>query len=718
MNAFVRIVLSGGLALTAFASAAIAAVHLENKQHSKYLQATNTTDQTGAAAKNVRGVNNTLTGDQTQWTLVDAGAGTYRVQSVASGLFLQCTTIADESGAGNAVRLVASVTGGYGQWRKVPTTGGYFRLENVGSGFWLQCMATDDLDTGPSDGGRQVRAVVTTNTGAATEWREVNIAPPTLGDFRVDDYGARASDNNDDTAGVQAALNAAKAAGGGRVLFSVGTYDFKRISGYAENQPEPSPYLVLDDANNITLEGAVDADGAPATLLLKNNDLQWGQPRLISMVRSSNLKVRNFKVDLNPYYNSAGTITRINKSTNQVDIEVLPGHPRVSGQEAHKMGLYDMNQKRILVNRITWDGGAKWTATGSAGSRTMTTNFANLASIANVGETVFWFQGSCDKPIMSFFFTDTLLIENVRIFGGHGFSLTCNNSRDVTYRDVRVAPPSGRIVTTVRDGLKLFNLTGRVVFERVRIDGCAGDDGTNMHGRWIATQSRVNDRTLLAKKPDGSDIPVAVPLIGDTLRILDANFAPWWTGIVTDAIREGDFARIEVNRDLPASLPSNRAIEFSSTLVDSALFKDCVFRNTGRYGMIVKAQDTIIDGCTFEYNYAGIRVGAEWGPKWFEATDAKRLTIKNCTFRSNDTSLLSATSLPPSPGLGIFFEGNAGKSTDIYINNNTFIDEGVPITLSKADRVWIWNNTYQNCGTPRVVNDGTATNVNFTAPPP
>jgi polygalacturonase len=309
------------------------------------------------------------------------------------------------------------------------------------------------------------------------------------------------------------------------------------------------------------------------------------------------------------------------------------------------------------------------------------------------------------------------LIENVRIFGGHGFPLVCTGSKDVTYRDVQVAPPNGRIVSSVRDGLKLGNVTGNILMERVIIDGCAGDDGSNVHGLWISTYSKVSNRVLLAEKGHSRPSLVTLPLVGDTLRILDANFAPAWSGIVTAASRQGELARIEVDRDLPASIPAGRAVEMSSNLADSVHFKDSVYRNTGRYGILVKARDTIIENCTFEYNYAGIRVGAEWG-YFKEATNPQRLTIRNCTFRSNDTSMVTTTSLPPSPGLGIFFDTNAGIMTDIYIHNNTFIDEGTPITLSSADRVWIWANTFTNCGTPRVKNDGTATNVTIGQAPP
>jgi hypothetical protein len=482
--------------------------------------------------------------------------------------------------------------------------------------------------------------------------------------------------------------------------------------------------LVLNNSVNITLVGATDASGAPATLLLKHNDLKWGQPELLKITKSSNLIVRNFKVDMKPYYSSAGKITRINGS--QVDIEVLPGHPRINGQKAHVMGLYDLNQKRILINRLTWDGTTatsipdlpSWTATGETGSRTMTMNYPRLASNAMVGQAVFWFQGNFYGQILSLTGNDGLLVENVRIFGGHGFPLHSTGSKDVTYRDVQLAPPTGRIVTSVRDGLNLGSLAGRVLMERVLIDGCAGDDGSNIHSIWLATNARVDSRTLLAEKGHNRSGSASLPRIGDTLKILDADYAPWWSGIVTAASLQGELARITVDRDLPVSLPQRRAVEMSSRLPDSVHFKDCTYRNTGRFGLMIKTRDTLIENCVFEYNYAAIEMGAEfaWG-LWLEGTNPQRVTIRGCTFRDNNMRLAGNPFPPARGGRSIVLNG-VGKMTDLYFHDNTFINETVPITLSKANRVWIWNNTYQNCGTPRVVNDGTATNVNFTAPPP
>ncbi|MBN1411516.1 MAG: sulfatase-like hydrolase/transferase [Spirochaetales bacterium] len=159
-------------------------VHLQNKQHDKYLQATDTNDGTGSG-KNCRGVNNTLTGALSQWMLVDTGDGYFRIENRNSGLWLQALPAILDATDGQpgpsdtpvfAVRAVAtSNTGDQTKWIRIDTNDGFFRLQNKDTALWLQCTSVGDTDTGTSDGGVQLRLVETNMTGDATRWRAVAV---------------------------------------------------------------------------------------------------------------------------------------------------------------------------------------------------------------------------------------------------------------------------------------------------------------------------------------------------------------------------------------------------------------------------------------------------------------------------------------------------------------------------------------------------------------
>ncbi|WNJ20426.1 sulfatase-like hydrolase/transferase [Pontibacter sp. G13] len=173
-------------------------VHLENKAHTKFLQCTDGADGTGSG-NNVRGIDNNKTGTWTQWSLVDAGGGNFRVENNEFGLWLQCTNQTDPTdGQPNSatdsptwsVRAVGTNNNGnQTKWKKVDAGNGYFRLENVQFGRWLQMTDLIDVDNANGAGPVQVRAVPNTKTGDWTRWREVTVsarkAAPALQDLKV-----------------------------------------------------------------------------------------------------------------------------------------------------------------------------------------------------------------------------------------------------------------------------------------------------------------------------------------------------------------------------------------------------------------------------------------------------------------------------------------------------------------------------------------------------
>lgn len=548
-------------------------------------------------------------------------------------------------------------------------------------------------------------------------------------DFPVRVHGAVPDDGKDDSAGVQAALDAAKAAGGGTVLLEAGTYDFSCLAGWTlaedERDERITAYLTLADAHDVTIAGTIAADGAPATLLLKHNDLRWGQPRLLHVQGGSRFILRDIAVDVSPYYFSTAIVTDIQGEL--VSARVLPGHPRIDGQVPGIMGLYDLAARRTLISRLVW-GQAKahdaapaaqpsWRATGGPAADTMEIRLAPLATTAKRGQAVFWFQGNFEGNVIALPSIDGLLVENVHLRGGHGFPLVCNYSKDVTYRDVRLEPPAGRIVTTCRDGLKLNGLRGTVLMERVRIDGCAGDDGQNIHSTWLSTVERSDARTLVAES--GTPRQALLPEPGERVSLLDADFAEMWRGVVVAAVHAGKNTRLTVDRDLPTQLAPGLAVELTDRFPSRVHFKDCVFRNTGRYGIVGKASDLLIEGCTFEHNIGGIMLGGKWvWGKWLEASTPQRVEIRGCTFRTNDQVMYGHRKLQEIGGRGIFIDTNAGVVRDLRIHGNRFIGESTAILLERCHRAWVWDNDFTDCGKTLVVDAKTTADIHQQAPKP
>ena len=257
-------------------------------------------------------------------------------------------------------------------------------------------------------------------------------------EISVREFGAIPCDSIDDSKSILAAIEHARANGIHSVRFEAGAYEFKGLPGWETSERRKrSCYISLKDVSDLELIGAVDAQGKPATSWIKDNDLKECQPMILSVDRGTNVTVRNISADLSPYYYSAGRVVAI--QGDEVIIEVLQGHPRIDGQKAYIMGLYDLEARKVKVVRLTWESDLpQWRIVGDEKDRRMTTRHTALAQSSKVGDGVFWFQGNYTGSLLNFGHIDGLLLENISILNGHGFPVTCNFCRDITYRNVIV----------------------------------------------------------------------------------------------------------------------------------------------------------------------------------------------------------------------------------------------------------------------------------------
>jgi hypothetical protein len=542
----------------------------------------------------------------------------------------------------------------------------------------------------------------------------------------VADHGAVPDDGRDDTVAVQRALDAAKAVGGpARVIFAAGTYHFSGLAGWGDEDAVParSSYLTVEAPDRIELIGAVDADGAPLTRWIKANDGRSEQPTLLTLQRGRQVALRGVEVGLEPHYNSAGRIVAITGET--VRVSVLPGLPRIDGQPAYLMGLYDLERERVKVHRLSWEGQAalpRWKTVGAATGRDQTIIHAPLSRLGKVGDAVYWSQGGCIRPVIALNAIDGLTVERVRMLGGHGFSLVSYGSRDVTYRDVAVVPPPGAIASSVRDGLKLNGLGGTVLMERVRIENCFGDDGMNLHGTWSSTVERVGARAL--RLESGTPRHPRTPPVGSAVRLLNADFVPVWEGNFLATSDDGPCPVWTFDRDLPAVIAPKQAVEPQYCLPTSVHFKDCVYRNTGRFGVVMKGSKVLIEGCTFTGNRSGIDIGGEWSwGKWLESGSPQDIEIRDCIFDTNRVRWYPPMKGQPrrddAPeyGSGISVETSTGVVRNLRIHGNRFLGEKTAIDLTRCDGVWIWDNTFTRCDIDVRSDAATVHNLHRRAPP-
>jgi hypothetical protein len=538
--------------------------------------------------------------------------------------------------------------------------------------------------------------------------------------INVSDFGAIPDDGKDDSKEIQAAIDKARSDGIHKVCFEAGKYEFKSIPGWERTERKRSCYITVQDASDLELCGVTGKDGVPATFWVKDNDLKECQPMILSIQQGANITVRNISVDMAPYYYSAGKITAVNGD--EVTIRVLPGHPRVDGQKAYIMGLYDFKTRKAKVVRLTWDFDLpQWKATGNDKDRQMTIRFQPLAQSCKIGDGVFWFQGNFSGSMLNFRNIKGLLLENVHILNGHGFPITCNFCKDITYRNVSIKPEGNRIATTCRDGFKIYCAGGKVLMDGIHIEGCLGDDGQNIHGIWLAVLRKEGGKSLITT----TSMPGLTP--GKAVVLLDDQFHPAWHSKVDSCTQSGKEMRITFTDPVPDWVHEKTPVEPQEWLPDSLHIRNSVYRSTGRFGVYLKASNTLIEKCLFENNVAAIHIGGEWSwGYWLESTNSQHVEIRNCTFRDNHLDMryggekmdlaISIASLTNPDKLGAPSEVLSGLIRDVRIHDNIFEDESVCVSLQNCGDIWFWNNTLRNCGKDLLINEKTAENIFRMAP--
>lgn len=439
---------------------------------------------------------------------------------------------------------------------------------------------------------------------------------------------------------------------------------------------------------------------------------------ILSVQGGSSFTLRNIAVDMAPYYYSAGKVLDVAGS--EVRIEVLPGHPVIDNQKPYIMGTYDLEARKTKIVRLTWDFDLpQWKVIGSEADRRMVINHEPLAQSCQVGDGVFWFQGNYTGALIALSGIDGLLLENVRILNGHGFPITNNRCRDITYRNVSIKPEGNRIATVCRDGFKIYSASGKVLMDGIHIEGCLGDDAQNIHGTWLAGAEKISGNIIQVPYQRGS------LTTGEKLILLDDEFRPAWQSTIVDCISENGNMKITFADTVPDWVHDKTPVEPQEWLPDSLHITNSVYRSSGRFGILLKSSNTLIENSLFENNVAGIQIGGEWSwGYWLESTNSQHVEIRNCTFRDNrldirfggqpmETAINIASWTDPER-LGVPSETHYGLIRDVRIHDNLFENEKICVSLQNCADVWFWNNKLVNCGTDLVIHEKTTGNINRT----
>lgn len=553
----------------------------------------------------------------------------------------------------------------------------------------------------------------------------------------VNSFGAIANDGIDDSTEIQAAIDYAIENNITAVKFQPGIYDFNENP---VSNADTGAYIKIIKAKGLTLEGSLNNDGTPATVFRRLNcggdnvDLR----QLIYAEQNEDLTVKNIQLETNPTYYTAGEIIDCTKDT--VTVKTADGYPtptEIGDTKIHLPGLYDKTNGCFYEQRLIWtkeDGSDAPLCSIPDEENPDTVKIENEEIAKKVKKAIkakgaenlllFWFQGHYTENfhMLYFKYCENLVFENISIPSSTGFALTCDMCRNITYRNVKLAPADGKCAVAPRDAMKLYACGGDILMENTVMEGFE-DDGQNCHGQFSTVSQIIDEHTLILNitaanpyRPDWFENTHIRFLTSDTNEIYDEaliksakqiNDTQWEfvteEALPTDIIcsPENDFSAATIT-ELEAYIANNWTV------------RNCTIRSTYR-GLKISAQNVLIENNLFENNVYQIYLGAENDPWWHESKNPINVTIRNNTFKN------------PLSGTAIDMDFHSYQDSaeeplctsvisEIYIYNNKFIDCSLGINVKDAQNVYIYDNTYENVKKETKLFTDTVKNIFYVSP--
>lgn len=553
----------------------------------------------------------------------------------------------------------------------------------------------------------------------------------------VSSFGAAADDSKDDSNQIQAAIDYAIDNNIPVVQFQAGVYDFSK-NPVSDNSI--GAYIKIIKANGLTLAGSLNDDGTPATVFRRLNcggdnvDLR----QLLYAEQSENLTLRDIQFETNPTYYTAGEIVDCTKDT--VTVKIADGYPtpdQIGDTKIHLPGLYDKTSQCFYEQRLIWtkeDGSDAPLCNIPDESNPEIVKIENEEIAKKVKKAVkdkgkdnllmFWFQGHYTENfhMLYFKYCENLAFENISIPSSTGFALTCDMCRNITYRNVKLAPDDSKCAVAPRDAMKLYACGGDILMENTVMEGFE-DDGQNCHGQF-STISQVKDEHTLILNITAAN-PYRPDWFNNThIRFLTPDRNEIYEDVLIESAKQINDSQWEfiTKESLPSDIICSEENDFSdATIAELEAFvasswtvRGCTIRSTYR-GLKISAQNVLVENNLFENNVYQIYMGAENDPWWHESKNPINVTIRNNTFKNplSGTAIdMDFHSYQDSAEEPLF----TPVMSDIYIYNNKFIDCKIGVNVKDAKNVYIYDNTYENVKKETKLYTDTVKNVFYTSP--
>ncbi|MDF2724439.1 MAG: hypothetical protein K0Q59_4114 [Paenibacillus sp.] len=514
----------------------------------------------------------------------------------------------------------------------------------------------------------------------------------------------------DSAVGLRKAIQTAIQTGAKRIVFEPGRYMLNSIERIntegmvhdadSDNELFKDCHLTVSGSAGLTLEGAVDEDGKPATVLVGCNDgvVHGYLPAILWCEDNERLTVRNIAFTREPAFASAGVVTALTESS--VTVEVFEGNPCYEGMGTYCMNRLDPVTGALIGESVTYGRGADavWK---QVGERTLILHSETVAAKVRLGEHLSWHQGAQTDFQTYFARCNRLEMDNIRVFNANGFAMLAESCRDIKADRVVFKPDGNRLFTASRDAWKLFKCGGQVEISRMYVEGVRMD-GQNIQSNWLFFERRIEaDEALFFGK-----YTLAELLPGSHVEFYNGEHME--KRVIADWTHEGKgerghWYRVRFTETIPDYAKQGSLCAADCWEADRYVCSHSEFVNIAGAGHLVRNDHVTIRSCSYRNTMnSGILLGAEL-PTHAEGGHATHIHIEDCEFDNCGFFPRSGAS----GCIGIRSGGFEGKHNHhITITGNRFRNSGIGIHAIDADEVTLERNQYDNIDQELVIQPG------------
>ena len=520
---------------------------------------------------------------------------------------------------------------------------------------------------------------------------------------RVADFGAVPNDGKNDLKQIRKAFRKAEKIGAAKIVFDAGTYDI------FHSDIEESAALMLSHTPNVTIEGAIDADGEPATMLLRHYEMapNINAKNLLRIDECENFTLKNMKFDNSPRYMTSGEV--VFNDGKHVVVRIFDGCSLVDGTRLYCANLWDLGTRNLKhTGSVTFGSSVDrkvveyTTRVTNWEERKVLINSADAASKIEVGDGISWHFGWNGTQV-DFWKCDNMRMENVHSYSAIGFHFQSSLCRNLSGYRVRIGREGDDLNCGSRDAWKMWLCMGTVTMDSIYMDGVRWD-GQNVHGKFLyfadvkgpSTATFSYNGMSVERVEPGDKIGMWKDRENETLMTVKSyEVMPIEWG-------KPRLVRISFEEPLPdflcASTPCN---PYSHTCHYTLENSD--FCNIAGCASILRNDDSVIRNCTFAHiMYPAVFLGGDLDN---ESVTGKNLIVEGCEFEDCAWESRNGVKGALAAAVNPFKDFPIPYISDLRIIRNAFRDCPTAISIKGVKGIVLKDNKFENVSAPFLYND-------------